>query len=91
MTTSPLEDGVDNAERQRLERLALADWSEAAEAQVHSVIVLGRRAAVNLLINGDCEYSEYFQRDERGQWYEAGSASGHVDRFTLEDRWDEEP
>ncbi len=84
-------DSVDDAQRQRLERLALADWSEAAEAQVHSVIVVGRRAAVNLLVNGDYEYSEYFQQDEGGQWHGSGSSSGHVDRLMLRDLWDGEP
>ncbi len=84
-----LRDGLDDVERQRLERLALADWSEAAEARVDSVIVLGRRAAVNLLVNGDYEYSVNFRREERGQWYEAGSSSGHADRSML-DALDEE-
>lgn len=70
--------------RQRLERLALDGWSEAAEAQVDSVIVVGRRATVNLLVNGDYEYSVHFQRDERGQWNEAGSSSGHADRSVVE-------
>ena len=84
-------DSVDDAQRQRLERLALADWSEAAGAQVHSVIVVGRRAAVNLLVNGDYEYSEYFQQDESGQWRGSGSSSGHVDRLMLSNLWDDEP
>jgi|tagenome__1003787_1003787.scaffolds.fasta_scaffold20874709_5 hypothetical protein len=81
---------MDDAERQRLERLALADWSEAAEARVDSVIKSGRRAAVNLLVNGDYEYSVNFQKDERGQWYEAGSSSGHADRSMLEALDDED-
>ena len=50
-----LRDALDDAERQELERLALADWSEAAEARVDPLIVLGRRAAVNLLLTGDYE------------------------------------
>jgi hypothetical protein len=79
-----LPDDLSDAERQRLERLALADWSEAARAHVHSIIVLGRKAAVNLLLNGDYAYSVYFQQDERGQWDEAGSSSGHADISVLE-------
>jgi hypothetical protein len=44
------------------------------------VIAPSGRAAVNLFVNGDYEYSVYFQRDEHGQWDEAGSSSGHADR-----------
>ncbi len=74
-------DGLDDAEQQRLVRLALADWSEAADARVDSVIVSNNRAAVNLFVNGDYEYSVYFQQSEHGQWDEAGSASGHANRI----------
>jgi hypothetical protein len=66
-----------------LERLALAEWSEAAQARAHSVIVVGRWAAVNLLVNGDYEYSVQFQRDELGQWSESSSSSGHMRRADL--------
>jgi hypothetical protein len=76
--------GLDAADRQRLERLALADWSEAAEVRVDSVIMLGRRAAVNVLLAGAYEYSVNFQQDEHGHWYEAGSSSGRADRSMLE-------
>jgi hypothetical protein len=83
-------DGLDDAERQRLARLVLADWSEAAGARVDSVIVSGRRAAVNVLVNGDYEYSVIFEQNEHGQWYEAGSSSSHSERLMLESL-DEEP
>jgi hypothetical protein len=33
---------------------------------------------VNLLVNGDYEYSAIFRRDERGDWFESSSSSGHV-------------
>jgi hypothetical protein len=60
-------DGLDDAERQRLVRSALADWSEAADARVDSVILSKSRAAVNLFVNGDYEYCMYFMPDEEGQ------------------------
>ena len=82
-------DGLGDAERQRLMRLALADWSEAAEARVDSVVVSDDLAAVNLLVNGDYEYSVHFQRNEHGQWNEAGSASGHTNRFDMDARYPE--
>ena len=77
-------DGLDQAERERLARLALADWSEAAGAPVHSVIVSASRAAVNLFVNGDYQYSVYFRRGENGQWDEAGSSNGHTTRSDLD-------
>ncbi len=46
--------------------------------------MLGRRAAVNLLLTGDYEYSVLFEQDGRGRWYEAVSSSGHADRSLLE-------
>jgi hypothetical protein len=55
--------------RQRLERLALADWSQAASAKVVSVAVVGARAEMALLVDGDHEYWSYFQRDSHG-WRE---------------------
>ena len=61
-----------------MERLALADWSPAAEARVESIVVAGRAAAVNLFVNGDYEYSVNFRRDESGEWYESSSSSGHT-------------
>ena len=73
-----------DAERSRLARLAVADWSEAAEAYVDWVVVLCGRAAVNLFLNGDHAYAVYFQRDEGGEWYDAGSSSGHADVTQLE-------
>ena len=78
------EDDLDGAERQRLVRLALADWSEAAEARVDSVLVSKSRAVVNLLVNADYEYCIYFMRDQDGQWEEAGSSNGHADRAYLD-------
>ncbi len=80
---------MDDADRQRLVRLALADWSAAADARVDSVVVSTRRAAVNLFVNGDYAYSVYFRRGEDGQWDEAGSSNGHRTRFDL-DAVDEE-
>jgi hypothetical protein len=74
----PPDDAPDAADRATLERLALANWSPAAEARVESVVVAGRSAAVNLLVNGDYEYSAIFRRDERGDWFESSSSSGHV-------------
>jgi hypothetical protein len=62
-------------DRQRLERLGLDDWSEAASAQVVSVTVVGDRAEVALLINGDYEYWMYFQRDSPG-WQETVTGNG---------------
>ena len=75
--------------QQRLVRLALADWSEAADARVGSIIVSSDRAAVNLFVNGDYEYSVCFQRSEPGQWEEAGSGSGHASRFDMDARYPE--
>jgi hypothetical protein len=72
-------EGLDAAERSRLERLAVAGWSAAAGAHVDSVVVLGGRAAVNLLLNGHYAYAVYFQRDDTGKWDDAGSSSGHAD------------
>ena len=60
--------------------LALADWSEAADARVDWVIVSNSRAAVNLFVNGDYEYCIYFLPSEHGPWEEAGSSNGHADR-----------
>lgn len=78
-------DGLGGADRAALERLAVANWSEAAEARIASVVVAGRAAAVNLFVNGDYEYSVTFQRDEGGHWYESSSSSGHMDASDL--RW----
>ena len=75
---------MDDTERQRLVRLALADWSAAAEARVDSVIVSTRRAAVNLFVNGDYAYSVHFRRGEDGQWDEAGSSNGHMTRYDMD-------
>jgi hypothetical protein len=83
------QDGPDGADRQRLVRLALADWSEAAEAHVDSVLVSKSRAAVNLLVNGDYEYCIYLLPGGHGQWEEAWSSSGHADRAYM-DAQDEE-
>ena len=77
------DDKPDDALPRSLERLALAEWSEAAEARVDSVVVVGDRAGVILLLNGDYEYSVYFQPDPNGAWQEAGSSSGRVDSSTL--------
>jgi hypothetical protein len=62
-------------DRRRLERLALAEWSEAADARVVSVTVAGDRAEVALHVNGDYEYWMYFQRDLEG-WQEAWTGNG---------------
>jgi hypothetical protein len=68
-------DRVDIADRRTLERLALAEWSEAADARVVSVTVVGNRAEVALVVNGDYEYWAYFQCDEQG-WYETVAGVG---------------
>lgn len=73
--TGRMSDGVDIADRRTLERLALAEYSEAAAARVISITVRGKRAEVALLVNGDYEYWEYFQRDQQG-WHETSSSSG---------------
>lgn len=73
------QDGPGDEDRSALERLALADWSPAAEAQVESVIFGDRCAAVNLLVNGDYAYSVTFWREEAGHWEESASSSGHMD------------
>lgn len=65
-------------------RLALADWPEAADARVVSLIASTSRAAVNLFVNGDYEYTVYFRRSEHGQWDEAGSSNGHADRSDMD-------
>ena len=66
--------GQDAADRQGLERLALAGWSEAAAARGESVTVASDRAEVALVVNGDYGYWTYFQRD--GQcWYETVTGS----------------
>jgi len=69
----------DDDERQRLAELAPADWSGAAGARVHSVVLSGRRAVVNLLLTGDYEYAVSFARSEDGHGEGAGSSSGHAD------------
>jgi hypothetical protein len=56
----------DPVDRHTLERLALAEWSTAADARVDSVHVIGDRAAVVLLLSPDYEYSVFFERDEHG-------------------------
>jgi hypothetical protein len=73
----------DEAARKALERLALSDYTEAAQAVVDDVVLVGDRAAVILLLNGDYEYSVYFQRGGEGDWQEAGSLSGRTDATTL--------
>ncbi|RBY93403.1 hypothetical protein DQ237_18325 [Blastococcus sp. TF02-8] len=80
----PPETGLGDSAREHLVLRALAGWSAAAEARVHSVVTTRRRAAVNLLVNGDYEYVELFQRDRDGLWIEAGSSSGHVDEAHLD-------
>jgi hypothetical protein len=60
---------VGDDDQKRLERLALADWSEPARAEVVSMTVSGDRAEVALLVNGDYQYWIYFQRDSQG-WRE---------------------
>ena len=62
-------------DRRTLERLATAEWSEVAGARVVSISVVGQRAEVSLLVNGDYEYWIYFQRDEQG-WQETVSGNG---------------
>ncbi len=65
-------------------RLALSDWSTAADARVDSVIVSTKRVAVNLFVNGDYEYVVFLQRNELGQWDDSGSSSGHVDQAHMD-------
>lgn len=38
---------------------------------------------MTLLLNGDYEYSVYFQQHEHGQWHEAASSGGHAGRSVL--------
>jgi hypothetical protein len=71
------------SERRALERVALADWSAAAEARVDEVLVAGRRAAVVLLLNGDYEYTILLCRDDDGVWEETGSSNGRPVRGWL--------
>ncbi len=70
----------DVADRRTLERLALAEWSEAADARVVSVTVVGDRAEVALVVNGDYEYWAYFQCDEQGWWETVAGVGPCVDR-----------
>lgn len=70
--------GPEPADRAALEGLALSDWSPAAGARVDSVVVEGALAAVNLLVNGDYEYSMTFRRGDDGLWQESSSVSGHT-------------
>ncbi len=75
---------LDDAERQRLVRLALSDWSTAVDARVDSVIVSTKRGAVNLFVNGDYEYVVFFQKNEFDQWDDSGSSSGHIDQAHMD-------
>jgi hypothetical protein len=68
-------DGLDDAERLSLERLALAEWPEAAAARVVSVTVVGDRAEVVEVVNGSYDYWAYFRRDEHG-WHETVEGNG---------------
>src|SRR4051794_22555041 len=52
-------------DRRILERLALAEWSEDADARIVSVTVAGDRAEVALVVNGDHDHWTYFQRDDQ--------------------------
>jgi hypothetical protein len=68
--------GVKDADDQRtLERLALATWSENADARVVAVTVVGDRAEVALLVADDYEYWVYFQRQAQS-WHETVSGNG---------------
>ncbi|MGY1669178.1 hypothetical protein [Geodermatophilus sp. SYSU D00710] len=71
---------IDGAEQQRPALPALSDWPQAADAGVDPVIVSTERVAVDLFVDGDYEYVVLFWENEPGQWEEAGSSSGHVDR-----------
>ena len=51
-------------------------WSRNAAARQR--LALSERAAVNLLVNGSYEYSVQLVQDERGEWYESCSSSGHM-------------
>ncbi len=70
-------DPDEDADRRTLQRLALAEWNEKAAAQVISVTVIGNRAEVALVVNGDYEYWSYFQRDEEG-WRETVEGNGPI-------------
>lgn len=59
-----------------LERLALSSWPDSAKARVVATTVLGDRAEVALLLNGDVEYWEYFGRSSAGEWHEITSGNG---------------
>jgi hypothetical protein len=63
-----------NDDRRTLEWLALADWSESADARVVSVTVVGDRAEVALFVADDYEYWVYFQREPQG-WYQTVSGN----------------
>jgi hypothetical protein len=82
------EDESDAALRRTLDRLALSEWSEAAEACVDSVFVVGERAAVVLLLNGYYEYSVYFQRAGRRNDARLGPAPSGPDPEILLTRHD---
>ena len=49
------------------------------------MVAEGALAVVNLLVNGDYEYSVIFRRDGNGRWWESSSSSGHVATSDL--RW----
>ena len=69
---------MSDAEAERtLERLALVEWSENANARVVSVTIAGNRAEVALVVNGDYGYWMYFQRDDEG-WCETVSGNGRT-------------
>jgi hypothetical protein len=70
-----MSEAVEDADRRTLHRLALAEWPEVAAARVVSVTVVGNRAEVALVVNGDYQYWAYFQRDEEG-WLETVRGNG---------------
>jgi hypothetical protein len=72
-----MSDLVDAADQRILQRLALRDWPEAAAARVVSVSVVGNRAEVALLVDGDHGCWMYFRRDDLG-WSETVAGNGPV-------------
>lgn len=67
-------ESADYDDHRTLERLALAEWSASAAAEVVSSTVVGDRAEVRLLVNGDYEYWQYYQR-LGGGWTETVTAN----------------
>ena len=66
---------TDALDRSQLERLALAEWSPAAAAQIVSVTVVGARAEVVVRLGPGYDDFAYVQRDDAGSWRETVSGN----------------